>query len=273
MAPDDFHFLARLLRRRSGLSLTQDKMALIERRLAPVMRRFDFKDMTGMIGELRLGREALADAVTEAMTVNESSFFRDPALFTKFRDVLLPRLLGARAQGKRLRIWSAAAAGGQEVYSIAILLSQMGLAREGWSIELTATDLSGEAIQRAEAGRYAACEIARGLDAHAMRYFRRDGAEWQVDAALRRMVTFRRFNLLDSFGWLDDLDIVFCRNVLMYFDSATRVDVLARIAETMAPDGVLLLGENETPERAGFQPSPDGPGIYVKARAAVLRAV
>ena len=119
---------------------------------------------------------------------------------------------------KRLRIWSAACAAGQEAYSIAILLSEMGLTRQGWNIDLIATDLSGEAIARAEAGRYAACEIERGLDAHAMRYFRRDGAEWLVDAALRRMVTFRRFNLLDSFGWLDDLDMVFCRNVLMYFD-------------------------------------------------------
>jgi chemotaxis protein methyltransferase CheR len=273
MAPDHFHFLARLLRRRSGLSLTLDKMALVERRLAPVMRRFDFKDMTGMIAELRLGREALADAVTEAMTVNESSFFRDAVLFHTFRETLLPRLLAGRNRDRRLRIWSAATAAGQEAYSIAILLSQMGLTREGWSIDLIATDLSGEAIQRAEAGRYATYEIERGLDAHAMRYFRRDGAEWQVDAALRRMVTFRRFNLLDSFGWLDDLDVVFCRNVLMYFESATRVDVLARIADTMAPDGVLLLGDNETPERAGFQSSPDGPGIYVKSRATALRAV
>jgi chemotaxis protein methyltransferase CheR len=273
MAPEDFHFLARLLRRRSGLSLTPDKMALTERRLAPVMRRFDFKDMAGLIGELRLGREALAEAVTEAMTVNESSFFRDTALFANFAARALPRLLASRAREKRLRIWSAAAAAGQEAYSIAILLSEMGLAREGWNIDLVATDLSGEAIRRAETGRYMTCEIERGLDAHAMRYFRRDGAEWQVDAALRRMVTFRRFNLLDSFGWLDDLDVVFCRNVLMYFDPAIRVDVLERIADSMAPDGVLLLGENETAERAGFQSSPDGQGIYVKSRAAALRAV
>jgi chemotaxis protein methyltransferase CheR len=271
MAPDDFHFLARLLRRRSGLSLTLDKRALIERRLAPVMRRFDFKNAAELIRELRLGREALAEAVTEAMTVNESSFFRDSVLFGNFAARVLPRLLTARHQDKRLRIWSAACAAGQEAYSIAILLSEMGLTRQGWSIDLIATDLSGEAIRRAETGRYAACEMERGLDAHAMRYFRRDGAEWLVDAALRRMVTFRRFNLLDSFGWLDDLDIVFCRNVLMYFDTATRADVRERIAGTLAPDGALLLGENETPERTDFQP--DGPGIYVKNRTALLRAV
>jgi chemotaxis protein methyltransferase CheR len=234
------------------------------------MRRFDFKDMAGLIGELRLGREALADAVTEAMTVNESSFFRDAALFRKLREDVLPRLVDARGRDKRLRIWSAACAAGQEVYSIAILLTDMGLVRDGWNIDLIATDLSGEAIARAEAGRYASCEIERGLDPHAMRYFRRERSEWVVDASLRRMVTFRRFNLLDSFGWLDDMDIVFCRNVLMYFDTATRLDVLDRIADTMAPDGLLLLGENETPGRAGFAASAGGPG-YEKSRASILR--
>jgi chemotaxis protein methyltransferase CheR len=272
MAPEDFQFLARLLRRRSGLSLTLDKRALLARRLEPVMRRFDFKDMESLIVELRAGREALAEAVTEAMTVNESSFFRDPALFEALRDKILPRLIAARNLDKRLRIWSAAAAAGQEAYSIAILLTEMGLAREGWSIELIATDLSGEAVMRAEAGCYLAYEIARGLDAHAMRYFRHDRDEWLVDASLRRMISFRRFNLLDSFGWLDDLDIVFCRNVLMYFDRATRLDVLARIAEIMAPDGLLVLGENEVPEGKLFGACADGPGIYSKSRPLMARA-
>jgi len=271
MAPDDFAFLARLLRRRSGLSLTPDKKAMTSRRLAPVMRRFDFKDIAGLVGELRLGREALADAVTEAMTVNESSFFRGAALFGELRESVLPRLVERRGRDKRLRIWSAACAAGQEAYSIAILLSDMGLTRQGWNIDLIATDLSGDAIMRAEAGRYGACEIERGMDPHAMRYFRRERSEWVVDASLRRMVSFRRFNLLDSFGWLDEMDIVFCRNVLMYFDTATKADVLGRIADTMAPDGLLLLGENETPGRAGFAPSDDGAGFYAKSRASILR--
>jgi chemotaxis protein methyltransferase CheR len=273
MAPEDFHFLARVLRRRSGLSLTLDKRAFVARRLEPVMRRFDFKDVALLIDELRAGREALAEAVTEAMTVNESSFFRDPALFDALRQTVLPRLLAARGREKRLRIWSAAVAAGQEAYSIAILLTEVGLAREGWSIELVATDLSHEAIMRAEAGCYSAYEIERGLDAHAMRYFRRDRDEWLVDAALRRMVTFRRFNLLDSFGWLDDLDVVFCRNVLLYFDRGTRLDVLTRTAEAMAPDGVLVLGENESPEGKLFSECADAPRIYGKARPLLARAL
>ena len=273
MAPEDFQFLARLLRRRSGLSLTLDKGALMTRRLAPVMRRFDFKDVASLVEELRAGREALAEAVTEAMAVNDSSFFRDPLLFAALRHGLLPRLIAARTREKRLRIWSAAVAAGQEAYSIAILLTEMGLARQGWSIELIATDLSGQAIMRAEAGRYCTHEMERGLDAHAMRYFRRDRDEWLVDASLRRMVTFRRFNLLDSFGWLDDLDIIFCRNVLIYFDRLTRADILARMAETMAPDGVLVLGENESPEGKLFGDCADGPWIYSKVRPLLARAV
>jgi chemotaxis protein methyltransferase CheR len=272
MTPDDFAFLARLLRRRSGLSLTLDKTTLVESRLETVMRRFDFRDMAALIRELRLGAESLAESVTEAMTVNETSFFRDAVLFQRLRDRVMPHLLQARAQTKRLRIWSAATASGQEAYSIAILLSELGLAREGWSIDLVATDISAQAIARAEQGRYAACEVERGLDESLLaQYFRKDGKDWVVGDALRRLVSFRRFNLLDSFGWLDDLDLVFCRNVLMYFDAAGRAGILERMADSMAADGVLLLGENEIPDIAAFRPSPDGPGFYVKNRATFTR--
>jgi len=272
MTPGDFAFLARLLRRRSGLSLTFDKVGLLESRLEMVMRRFDFRDMDALIRELRAGRESLAEAVTEAMTVNETSFFRDAGLFQRLRDRVMPHLLLARAPSKRLRIWSAATASGQEAYSIAILLSELGLAREGWAIDLVATDLSAEAIARAEQGRYAACEVERGLDESLLaRHFRKDGDDWVVGDTLRRLVTFRRFNLLDSFGWLDDLDLVFCRNVLMYFDAATRANVLERMADSMAGDGVLLLGENEMPDIAAFKPSADGQSFYVKSRAGFSR--
>jgi chemotaxis protein methyltransferase CheR len=272
MTPDDFAFLARLLRRRSGLSLTSDKLSLVESRVETVMRRFDFRDMAALIRELRLGRESLAESVTEAMTVNETSFFRDAGLFQRLRDRVMPHLLQARGHCKRLRIWSAATASGQEAYSIAILLSELGLAREGWTVDLIATDLSAQAIARAEQGRYAACEVERGLDESLLaRHFRKHGKDWVVGDALRRLVTFRRFNLLDSFGWLDDLDLVFCRNVLMYFDAVTRAGILERMSDCMAADGVLLLGENEVPDIAAFKHGPDGPGFYVKSRASFTR--
>jgi len=272
MTLDDFAFLARLLRRRSGLSLTFDKMSLVESRVETVMRRFDFRDMAALIRELRAGRESLAESVTEAMTVNETSFFRDAAQFQRLRDRVMPHLLQARAKPKRLRIWSAATASGQEAFSIAILLSELGLAREGWTIDLIATDLSAQAIARAEQGRYAACEVERGLDESLLaHHFRKDGKDWVVGDSLRRLVTFRRFNLLDSFGWLDELDLVFCRNVLMYFDAATRADVLERMADSMAVDGVLLLGENEVPGIAAFKACPSDRSFYIKNRARFTR--
>jgi chemotaxis protein methyltransferase CheR len=273
MAPEDFHFLARLLRRRSGLALGPSKRALTQLRLAPVMRRFGFKDEDGLIQDLRAGRESLAEAVVEAMTIQESGFFREPAQFARLRSDVLPRLLTARAKEKKLRLWSAATACGQEAYSIAMILSDLRLAQEGWRLDIIATDIAADAIARAESGRYSAYEVERTPELEALSpWLRRDGVEWVVAESLRRMVRFRRFNLLDSFGWLDELDLVFCRNVLMYFDASSRSDMLGRIADTLAPDGVLFLGEHEVAGRA-FEASGDGPGIYTRKRAPLLRAI
>lgn len=223
LSQEDFLFLARLLRRRSGLSLTPEKLSLVERRLIPVMRRFGFRSTTGLVAELRHGRDSLAAAVTEAVTVNETSFFRDAKVFDHFAKVLLPGMLAMRGTSRRLRIWCAAASSGQEAYSIAMVLDDLGLAAAGWSVDLIATDLSREAIARAAEGRYDALEMARGLDEdQRTRWFRHEGEHWCVAPHLRRMVDFRAFNLLDSLGWLDDLDFVFCRNVLFYFDRAAR---------------------------------------------------
>jgi chemotaxis protein methyltransferase CheR len=273
LAREDFAFLARLLRRRSGLSLTPAKNALVERRLAPVMRRFGFKDAAGLVRELRLGQETLARAVTEAVTVHDTSFFRDEALFLRFKNRLLPALLRERAHSRRLRIWSAACATGQEAYSIAMILDGLGLAAQGWTIDLIATDLSTAAIARAEEGRYDAEEMARGLDdGRRARWFRASGEQWRVAGHLRRMVDFRVFNLLDSYGWLDDLDFVFCRNVLLYFDRAAKISVLERMADTLAPDGLLLLGETETTEPLNvFVEAPGGEAVYGRSRAPLSR--
>ena len=274
LAQEDFAFLARLLRRRSGLSLTPAKSALVERHLAPVMRRFGFKDTTGLVRELRLGQETLARAVTEAVTVHDTSFFRDEALFRRFKNWLLPALLRERAGSRRLRIWSAACATGQEAYSIAMILDGLGLAAQGWTIDLIATDLSAAAIARAEEGRYDAEEMMRGLgEEQRAHWFRPSGEQWRVTGGLRRMVDFRVFNLLDSYGWLDDLDFVFCRNVLLYFDRAAKASVLERMADTLAPDGLLVLGETETAEPLLhlFSEVPGGEAVYGHGRAPISR--
>ncbi len=265
MKPDDLEYLARLLRRRSGIVLGQPRPAHIESRLGPVMRRFGFKDAAALIAELRHGRDALARAVTEAMTTNESSFFRDRAAFDLFRDRVLPALVERRAGVKRLRLWCAACAAGQEAYSIAMILDDLKLPQKGWSVDLIATDINYEMIARAEQGLYSHFEVQRGLPIRRLvDHFLQEGQNWRISEPLRRMVTFRPFNLLDSFGWLDDLDVVFCRNVLMYLDPKAKAGVLDKIGEVLMPDGYLMLGPVETPTglSAAFAAVADAPGLY-----------
>lgn len=270
---DDFDFVARLLRRRSGLVLTPEKADLFDRRVRPVLHRFGFKTISQLVRELRLGNDSVAAALTEAITVNDTAFFRDPAQFDSLRS-LLPGLLAAREDSKRLRIWSAACATGQEAYSIAMLLDEMNLAAQGWTIDLVATDISGEALARAERGHYSPFEVQRGLGLGQLaRAFTSEKGGFTVCERLRRMVTFRRFNLLDSFGWLDDLDLVFCRNVLIYFDRTTKRDIIERIADTLGENGILLLGDADLPQALtpALQELPGHGNIYARAKAIPLR--
>ncbi|HWA88694.1 MAG TPA: protein-glutamate O-methyltransferase CheR [Rhizomicrobium sp.] len=275
MTADDIAFLAQLLRRRSGMLLGQPRPEHIESRLGPVMRRFGFRDMAALIAELRHGRDALARAVTEAMTTNETSFFRDRAHFELFRETLLPGLIERRTATRRLRIWCAACAAGQEAYSIAMILDDFKLAAKGWSVDLIATDINSDMIARAEQGLYSHFEVQRGLPIRRLvDHFLQEGSSWRVGENLRRMVTFRPFNLLDSFGWLDDIDVVFCRNVLMYLDHKAKLGVLDKMSEVLSADGYLLLGPVETALglTSDFEPAFDAPGVYGKARHAMLRA-
>jgi chemotaxis protein methyltransferase CheR len=276
MNHDDLAFLAQMLRRRSGLALGQPKLDHIESRLAPVMRRFGFKDMDSFVSELRHGRDAMARAVTEAMTTNESSFFRDRSAYDHFRDTVVPDLMKRRAATRRLRIWSAACSAGQEPYSIAMLLDEMKLRAEGWTVDIIATDISAEMIERGEQGLYSHFEVQRGLAIRRLvENFTQEGANWRISEPLRRMVTFRPFNLLDSFGWLDYVDVVFCRNVMIYFDQRIKASVLDKIAEILPSDGYLLLGPVETPQGVSseFEAVDAMPGVYVKTRRALPRAI
>ena len=263
----DFAFLAELLRRRSGLLLPQQKAHLVEGRLAPVMRRFGFKDSGALMRELRHSHEALAAAVTEAMTTNDSAFFRDRKTFDEFRDIVLPDLLDRRASQKRLRIWCAACAAGQEPYSLAMILDDHRLLAQGWTIDLIATDLNSQMIARAEEGLYSQFEVQCGLPIRRLvRNFTQEDSNWRISKKLRHMVTFRTFNLLDSYGWLMEMDVVFCRNVLMYFDHKTRANVIERVADTLAPDGALLVGPAESVSdlAADFVRTDNAPGLYYR---------
>ncbi len=274
MTEEDIAFLAQMVRRRSGIVLSAHKARFIAGQLAPVARRFGFRDVGGLIGELSHGRDSLARAVTEALTTNESSFFRDKAAFDHFRDSVLPKLIEARAKTKRLRIWCAACAAGQEPYSVAMLLEEAKLAQQGWKIDLIATDLSSEMIARCEDGLYSHFEVQRGLAIRRLvAHFTQEGGGWRINENFRRLVMFRQFNLLDSYGWLDDLDVVFCRNVLIYFDHKTKASVLDKIAETLQPDGALMLGHTESVRGLSdvFVPLDHAPMLFVKGKAQAQR--
>jgi len=248
VTPHDYDFLRKCLKERSGLVLSADKQYLVESRLLPVAR----KASLGSLGELvtalkRDNAEALMTAVVEAMMTNESFFFRDRTPFENFRSAVMPALLAARQNSRTIRIWCAAAAAGQEPYSLAMALKEMGRKIEGWRIDLVATDLSNEVLEKARQGIYSQFEVQRGLPIQLLiKYFSQVGDLWQIAPEIRAMVKYRQFNLLSDFYHLGTFDLIFCRNVLIYFDQETKVGVLNRLKEVIAGDGYLVLGAAET---------------------------
>ncbi|NJL50897.1 MAG: protein-glutamate O-methyltransferase CheR [Blastochloris sp.] len=266
MTPSDYEFLRKFLKDRSGLVLSNDKQYLIESRLLPVARKGGLSSIPELVTKLKApGSERLAVDVTEAMTTNESFFFRDKVPFDHFRDTMLPKMMAARAKERRLRIWCAAASTGQEPYSLAMVLKEMADKLAGWRVEIIGTDLSIEVLDKAKAGLYSQFEVQRGLPIQLLvKYFDQSGDVWQIKPEIRGMVQYRTLNLLADFSSLGTFDIVFCRNVLIYFDQDTKVDVLTRIAKLTVPEGFLVLGAAETVVGLtdAFVPVPDKRGLY-----------
>ncbi|AIB14689.1 chemotaxis protein CheR (plasmid) [Azospirillum argentinense] len=248
MRVEDFDMFSTLLKQRSGLVLTRDKAYLLESRLMPVARKWNMKGLEELASTVRTRKdEALLRDITEAMTTNESSFFRDQKPFDQFKQIVLPKLLEARAAKRSIRIWSAACSSGQEAYSLAMLLSEDAAKLAGWRIEIVGTDISAEMVERSKSGIYTQFEVQRGLPIQMLvRHFKQQGDKWQISQQLRQMASFREFNLLGDLSTLGQFDIVFCRNVLIYFDQPTKTKVLEAIARQMPQDGVLYLGGAET---------------------------
>ncbi len=266
MIPDDFDYLRALLKERSGLVLAPEKQYLAESRLLPLVRRHGMETLDDLVAALRTCRApALVSEVVDAMTTNETLFFRDKVPFEHLHDAILPSLAAARAREKRIRIWCAAAATGQEPYSIAMTVKEMGAALAGYRVEIVATDLVGDVLERAKAGTYSQFEVQRGLPIQMLvKYFTQAGDSWRIAPELRAMVQFRTLNLLNDFSPLGRFDLVFCRNVLIYFDQACKVGVLERIARQVADDGFLVLGAAETVVglTEAFKPTPEHRGLY-----------
>ena len=248
ISASDYAYLQTMLKTRSGLVLAADKGYLVESRLLPVARQFGFATIGELVARLRspAGHVEL-QTVVEAMTTNESFFFRDKLPFDAFQSVVLPALLQQTPAGQPIRIWCAAASSGQEPYSLAMLLSENAAMVAGRRIEIIGTDISQPILERAREGIYTQFEVQRGLPVHYLaKYFAKVGERWQVSAQIRKMVTYKFLNLLENFSQLGVFDVVFCRNVLIYFDVETKRDVLERMATVMRPNGVLVLGGAET---------------------------
>jgi chemotaxis protein methyltransferase CheR len=264
VTPQDYDFLRRLLKDRSGLDLSADKQYLVESRLIPLARRAGLPGIPELVAKIKTGAEALTSDVVEAMTTNETFFFRDKIPFDHLREAILPALVQARASRRSLRIWCAASSTGQEPYSIAMCVKEFaGLA--GWRVEILATDLSQEVLEKSKAGLYSQFEVQRGLPIQMLvKYFTQTGELWRLNADIRGMVQHRQLNLLQDFSHLGTFDVIFCRNVLIYFDLDTKVGIFDRFSRMLEPDGALALGAAESVVGISdaFRPYPERRGLY-----------
>src|SRR6201988_1854019 len=247
MTPLDYDFLRQFLKQRSGLDLSADKQYLVESRLVPLARKAGLGGIPDLVARMKSGAEALTAEVVEAMTTNETFFFRDKIPFDHMKETVIPALVQARAARRSLRIWCAASSTGQEPYSIAMCLKEFGSALVGWRTEIVATDLSQAVLEKSKAGIFSQFEVQRGLPIQLLvKYFTQNGELWQLKADVRGMVQHRQLNLLQDFSHLGVFDIIFCRNVLIYFDQNTKINIFERLNRVLEPDGVLMLGAAES---------------------------
>jgi chemotaxis protein methyltransferase CheR len=266
VTPSDYEYLRKLLKERSGLDLSADKQYLVESRLVPLARRAGLTDIPELVKKIKGGgADALITEVVEVMTTNETFFFRDKIPFDHMRATILPALTQARANRRALRIWSAACSTGQEPYSIAMLLKEADKMLAGWRIEIVATDLSQSVLEKSKAGLFSQFEVQRGLPIQMLiKHFTQVGELWQLNADIRGMVQHRQLNLLQDFSQLGTFDVIFCRNVLIYFDQHTKAATFERLAKQLEPDGVLMLGAAESVVGItdAFKPDPEKRGLY-----------
>ena len=276
MTTSEYGYLRKYLKKHSGLDLAADKQYLIESRLLPLAREAGLTGISELVQKMKGGSRALNDRVVEAMTINETFFFRDKTPFDQFRELIMPQMLRARANRRRIRIWCAAGSTGQEPYSLAMSMKEMGAALAGWRIEIIATDLSQGVLEKSKAGLYSQFEVQRGLPIRMLlKYFKQVREFWQINADIRAMVQHRQLNLLHDFSQLGVFDLIFCRNVLIYFDQQTKTSVLNRLAKAIEADGFLMLGAAETVFglTSVFKPMAERRGVYQpnEARAASPR--
>jgi chemotaxis protein methyltransferase CheR len=244
--PENYQFLQKYIYERVGIVLEDNKHYLFESRLRPIVKQLSLGSMNELCAILQSATNtSVCLQVAEAMTTNETYFFRDPAHYDALRTVLLPKLREEHKDTKTLRFWSAASSTGQEAYSLAMLLLEEGF--KDWKIQILGTDFSSKVVERARSGKYHQIEVNRGLPASLLvKYFTRSGLDWQLNEAVRRMVRFETIDLRKSMRTLGPFDFVFCRNVMIYFDGETRRNIMKELHSTLFRGGWLLLGSSET---------------------------
>ena len=248
IATVDYEYIQHLIRERSGIVLDEDKQYLVDARLTPVLRQEKLSSIQDLVVQLRANPfNGLHQSVVEAMTTNETLFFRDAYPFEALKSKVFPDLLVARETKKQINIWCAACSSGQEPYSIAMLAKEFFGLHPGWSTRIIATDLSRDILARAKQARYSQLEINRGLPApYMVKYFKKEGMEWQLNQEIRNMVEFREMNLTAPWPAMPTIEIIFLRNVLIYFDVEMKKSILAKARGLMSSDSYLFLGGAET---------------------------
>lgn len=249
MKSADFELYEKMLYKESGLVITPEKSYLLDSRLTPVARKWDFSGIEALTEELRkiTCNPDVKKDVVEAMTTNETSFFRDNRPFQNFENVVLPELIKSKPAGSELRIWCAACSSGQEPYSLAMLLKENQDKLNGMRPKIYATDLSHEILDKAKQGTYSQFEVQRGMPVQLLiKYFTQDGESWNINQEIKSMVDYSAMNLLNPISLPGKFDLILCRNVLIYFDQPTKSDVLHKLYEKMETHGFLMLGGAET---------------------------
>jgi chemotaxis protein methyltransferase CheR len=272
MTGPDFDNFCRVVREQTGIVLTPEKGYLVSSRLIPIARSEGLAGVPELLAHLRgAPSPVLVQRCVDAMATHESSFFRDGAPFEQLATEVLPTLIAVRQTARTLRIWCAACSSGQEPYTVAMILQEMGAQLSSWRLEIIATDMSEPILSKARAGHYSDFEVRRGLSPERLkRWFVPQGTGWQVAPALRQMVQFRPHNLLQGSAGLGTFDVILCRNVLIYFDLNCKRQILEDLSRALAPDGALYLGSAETVlgVSAAFQPTPGSRGLYRPTQAA-----
>lgn len=273
MPAEDFEFYRSFLHKESGLVITMDKMYLLESRLNPVAKKLNLEAINQLTQKMRAGDHVAKKEVIEAMTTNETFFFRDTHPFERFKEVVLPKIMEHKPAGSTIKIWNAACSSGQEPYSLGIILKENASKFGNYRYDIYATDLSDDILNEAREAIYTQFEVQRGMPIQLlMKYFTQQGSDWALKDEIKQMVRFEKFNLLAPMTHLPEFDVIFCRNVLIYFDQETKGKVLGEAYKHLAKHGFLFLGGAETVVGITdkFKSMPGERGLYVPSDSKYL---